>query len=93
MNLVGIHCYVSGKVQGVGFRYSTLRTAQLYGVVGWVRNTEDGRVEIEAQGKSDDIDALLEWCQRGPTSARVDEVLMVWRDVIPKIAFKKFEIR
>ncbi len=64
---------VSGRVQGVYFRQSTLAQAQALGLRGWVRNLADGRVEGLAGG--DDPDALValrQWLQRGPQAARVD---------------------
>lgn len=63
---------VSGKVQNVGFRYYTARTAQELKVDGFVRNEPDGTVYIEAEGESDAIDIFTEWCRRGPQWARVD---------------------
>lgn len=65
---------VRGRVQGVGFRYSTLQAARRLGVVGWVRNRPDGSVLCEAQGPPDRVDALIEELRRGPPGARVDAV-------------------
>lgn len=65
---------VTGKVQGVGFRFSTVRRAHELGVTGWVRNEEDGSVEAVLQGSADQIDQMLSWLQYGPPSARVDNV-------------------
>jgi acylphosphatase len=65
---------VTGEVQGVAFRYHTLEEARRLGVQGWVRNTPDGRVEIEAEGERSGVEALVEWCHRGPPAARVDDV-------------------
>ena len=65
---------ISGRVQGVGFRYFTQRVAGQHGIGGWVRNTPDGRVEIEAEG---DASAMREFESRistGPAGARVDQV-------------------
>jgi len=53
------HVYFSGRVQGVGFRYQTCRTAQNYEVSGYVRNLPDGRVEIEVEGERLEIDAFI----------------------------------
>ena len=53
------HLYFSGRVQGVGFRYQTFRTAQAYEVAGYVRNLPDGRVELEIEGESLEIDAFV----------------------------------
>jgi len=69
-----IHAFISGKVQGVWFRESTRREADRLGVVGWVRNTPDGRVEGMFQGPDDAVEALIAWCQQGPPDARVRSV-------------------
>ncbi|MFC7072750.1 acylphosphatase [Halovenus rubra] len=68
------HVYVSGKVQGVYFRATTRDTAREYGVNGWVRNLDDGRVEAVFEGPVDDVDAMVEFCDEGSSAARVDEV-------------------
>ncbi len=65
---------VHGLVQGVGFRYSMVRRAQELGLVGTVRNREDGAVEAVATGDEAAVAALADWAQDGPTSARVDRV-------------------
>jgi acylphosphatase len=62
---------VSGLVQGVGFRYSTVRAAERLGVAGWVRNLADGRVEVHAQGEPVAVAALVDWLHRGPPGADV----------------------
>lgn len=54
-----IHVYYSGSVQGVGFRFTTERIASKLGLKGWVRNIEDGRVELVCEGEESDVDALL----------------------------------
>ena len=68
------HFWVSGRVQGVGFRFSARRRALELGLSGYARNLADGRVELLAQGKVASIDAFAEWLQRGPPTARVDTV-------------------
>lgn len=65
---------VTGKVRGVGFRFSTLRRAHELGVTGWVRNEDDGSVQAVLQGTADQIDQMLSWLHYGPPSARVDHV-------------------
>ena len=65
---------ITGKVQGVGFRFSTVRQAHSTGVTGWVRNLDDGAVEALLQGPHDHVDKLLSWMHMGPPAARVDEV-------------------
>lgn len=65
---------VTGKVQGVGFRFATVRRAHELGVRGWVRNQDDGSVQALLQGTVDQVDQMLSWLQYGPPQARVDDV-------------------
>ena len=69
-----VHAIVSGRVQGVSYRASTVDEARRLGLVGWVKNRSDGTVELEAEGSDDQIAALLAWCKAGPPAARVDDV-------------------
>ena len=69
-----IRAIVSGRVQGVAYRASTVTEARRLGVVGWVKNRSDGRVELEAEGPDDMINALIRWCHEGPPAAKVDRV-------------------
>jgi acylphosphatase len=62
---------VTGRVQGVAYRMSTVEEARAYGLTGWVRNLPDGSVELEAQGDEGRVTALLAWCAHGPPAARV----------------------
>lgn len=71
---IGMHCYVSGKVQGVWFRASTKTEAERLGLTGWVRNLADGRVEVMAFGESEGVLALQQWLKVGPPQAEVSEV-------------------
>jgi acylphosphatase len=66
--------YVSGRVQGVGFRFFAERTAGSLHVSGYVRNLYDGRVEVYATGSVEQLDALRNALQRGPRMAAVDRV-------------------
>lgn len=65
---------VSGRVQGVSFRWTMAQEADRLGVGGWVRNLPDGTVEFEAEGDPDAVAALVAWAQEGPAYARVDRV-------------------
>lgn len=65
---------VHGIVQGVGYRAWSVRTATAIGLVGWVRNLDDGRVEILAQGAAEQLAKLEELCRVGPTHAQVSIV-------------------
>ena len=66
-----IHCFVSGRVQGVCFRMSTSQQAKILGLTGWVRNLEDGRVEVMASGEDALIEELRRWLTQGPGMAQV----------------------
>lgn len=68
------HAYLSGRVQGVGFRFFTLRAAQDLGLTGWVRNLWDGRVEVVAEGELQALNSFLGELRKGPISAGVDDV-------------------
>jgi acylphosphatase len=67
---------VHGKVQNVGFRYYTLKTARQFNIRGFVRNMPDGSVYIEAEGAQADLETFTDWCRRGPEWSRVDRLDM-----------------
>ena len=71
---VARHFLISGRVQGVGFRYFTQAAAAREGVHGWVCNLPDGSVEAEAEGDADAIERFERALRHGPPGARVDEV-------------------
>ena len=73
------HVVVRGRVQGVWYRGAMQREARRLGVVGWVRNCDDGSVEAEIAGTQDAVDALIVWAHHGPTGARVTGVAVSWR--------------
>jgi len=67
--------FVSGWVQGVGFRYFTLRTAeQLGGMTGYVKNLPDGRVEVFAEAEEETMESFIQILKKGPASAFVEEL-------------------
>jgi acylphosphatase len=68
------HVLVYGFVQGVGFRFGVDRVAQSRGVAGWVRNRADGAVEAVFEGEPEDVEALVDFCRRGPRGAAVERV-------------------
>lgn len=68
------HVYISGRVQGVSFRYYTQRQASAYNVAGWVRNLPDGRVEAVFEGEEAAVNHMVAWCRRGPSGAYVTDL-------------------
>lgn len=72
----GIHCIISGRVQGVFYRANTQRKAVEIGVKGWVRNLADGRVEVMAFGDDNQLQLLTQWLRQGPPTAQVDDVVI-----------------
>ena len=69
-----VNCFVSGRVQGVCFRMATSQQAKLLGLTGWVRNLEDGRVEVLACGEASLLDQFRKWLAHGPRMAKVINV-------------------
>ncbi len=68
------HLLITGRVQGVGYRFYMQRKARELGVAGWVRNRSDGTVEAVVHGSSEQVDAVVAWARRGPPSAVVADV-------------------
>ena len=85
-----IYCIVSGKVQRVGFRDFVQRSAREHKLTGWVKNREDGTVEICAQGYPDDLKLFIEELHNGSVLARVESVAVDWRT--PKELFDDFVV-
>jgi len=69
-----VQARVTGHVQGVSFRWYTQEEARSLGVTGWVRNEPDGSVLVHVEGEDEAVDALVEWCRAGPSTARVGDV-------------------
>jgi acylphosphatase len=77
------HVFVTGRVQGVGFRFSTAEEAGRYpGLKGFVRNLEDGRVEAVFSGQEKDVLAMVAWCKHGPPSAKVTQLQVIEEPVV-----------
>ncbi len=68
------HLKISGRVQGVGFRYQMQRVAHELGITGWVRNRRDGSVEAMVAGAPDAVEKIVAWARRGPPGAAVTDV-------------------
>lgn len=86
-----IHAFISGRVQGVGFRASTRRMANRLGVKGWAKNLMDGRVEVIAEGEKEEIEKFIDFLHDGPSVARVENVQI--REEEYKEEFERFSIR
>ena len=68
------HLIITGRVQGVAFRFYAQRKARELGVTGWVRNRRDGGVEAMVQGSASAVESMIAWARRGPPSAVVADV-------------------
>ena len=82
---------ISGRVQGVGFRFYARQTAAELGVNGYVRNTRDGDVQVVAEGEEPDLEIFLQLLQQGPHSAHVERVDVRWDE--PTGEFARFLVR
>jgi acylphosphatase len=68
------HVRVHGRVQGVFFRVEAQVRAESLGLAGWIRNAEDGSVEAVFEGDEERVRSMVDWCGRGPSGARVEDV-------------------
>jgi acylphosphatase len=82
------HYVVSGRVQGVGFRWFVEREAAQTGITGWVRNCDNGDVEVMATGTADQHRSLRQKLQQGPRAARVDHVSESGADLLETSTFQ-----
>ncbi|WP_193196141.1 acylphosphatase [Nostoc sp. MG11] len=88
--LIRAHVFISGRVQGVGYRYATVDTASQLGLTGWVRNLSDDRVEAVFEGALEVVEEMVRWCHSGPPAAVVKEVVVEYEE--PE-GFRGFEVR
>ncbi len=91
MGKLGAHVLIKGRVQGVFFRGETRRQAYRLGVLGWVRNRWDGRVEAVLEGEERAVQKMITWCYKGSSTAIVEDVEVEWEDY--KGEFTSFSIR
>ena len=87
--MIRAHIFVSGRVQGVFFRANTVDKARSLGLVGWVRNISDGRVEAVFEGPNKTVEQMIEWCKHGPEGAEVYDVVIDYEDATGE--FKEFK--
>lgn len=85
-----IHLIISGDVQGVGFRAFVCEQAKRLGITGWVKNREDGAVEVVAEGEKKELEKLIMDCHDGPDIAMVEMVDVTWEE--PTDEFVGFEV-
>jgi acylphosphatase len=86
-----IHVFWSGRVQGVGFRYTTEAVALELKLLGWVRNLPDGRVEAVVEGDEGSLKRFLERMASGPMKGYIQKTQVVWEE--PRGEFSDFQIR
>ncbi len=84
------HVFISGRVQGVGFRYNTVYMAQRLDLTGWVRNLWDGRVEAVFEGPAEVVEQAVAWCRHGERPARVEQVNISYET--PTGEFRSFRV-
>lgn len=84
------HLHITGRVQGVGYRWHMTQRAQALGIQGWVRNRLDGSVEALVHGPADAVQALIEWARHGPDMARVQAVRVTELETDDPGAFRAF---
>jgi len=84
-----IRIIITGKVQGVFFRANAKEMATKYEIKGWIKNTNDGKVEAMVYGQENKVKDFLEWCKTGPEKAEVDNVIV---HELPEIKFNNFEV-
>ena len=85
-----VHLLVKGKVQGVFYRATAKDVADELQITGWVRNTDEGHVEIIATGTTEQLEKFINWCKIGPPRSVVTEVIT---DMRASENFEKFKIR
>lgn len=90
MTAICLHCFISGRVQGVFYRRETQKQALARGVKGWVQNLPDGRVEAVFSGEREIVEALRDWLWQGPPAASVTSVEV---EELPYQTFSQFEMK
>ena len=91
MAIKQVYITISGRVQGVGFRYYALYKAEELNIAGWIKNTPEGNVEIEASGEAQNLDSFIDWMKMGPDRAYIERFAV--SELSPKRTFTHFIIR
>jgi acylphosphatase len=90
-NLARVHIWVTGRVQGVGFRAYVMQSGTFFGLVGWVHNLGYEQVEIVAEGPRGVLERFIQVVRTGPSTSRVEEARVEWET--PTGEFPSFEVR
>lgn len=85
-----VHLWISGFVQGVGYRANTRHHARKLGLTGWVKNLQDGRVEALVQGPEEKLIQLIRLCEKGSYFSQVKNIVVEWEEITEK--FDEFTI-
>ena len=80
-----VHLEIAGRVQGVFFRAKAKEIAEIHKISGWIRNTDDGKVEAYISGEDNAVEEFILWCRYGPEKAKVENVVVNYTNV------KKFD--
>ena len=88
---IRVHLFISGRVQGVRFREGGCKKAEELGVLGWIRNLSDGRVEAVFEGEKDKVEEMVKWSKRGPFFAKVENLEVIEEEY--RDEFNSFEKR
>lgn len=91
MDKAGFQAVITGRVQGVGFRYSAVRAARSLRIRGEVFNRWDGSVEVTAEGERESLERFCEWLRTGPPGAHIENVQITW--TLFRGSFDSFEVR
>jgi acylphosphatase len=85
-----VHLIITGRVQGVSYRFQAKEMATNLSLTGWVRNTSEGHVEATVSGPAPVLKQFIDWCRQGPRLASVSDVIV---QHVPEISFNDFSIR
>ena len=86
-----VHLFISGRVQGVFFRWTVKQKARKIRIRGWVKNLPDGQVEAILESEKEKAEELIEWIKKGVHLAKVDDIKIKWEDY--QNEFDNFEVR
>ena len=89
-DLARVHIWVTGRVQGVGFRAFVLQAGQMFGLRGWVHNFGYDQVETVAEGSRSVLEQFIQVVKTGPRASRVDEAIVEWEE--PAGEFHQFTV-